>query len=84
MVYFIKKIVFVFAALAVPEVHFAQVLEYTPFPRYPDFNFHEIVVGPLNAGPFAEADLDDTFSPEVLFSYAPECEPVGQNVGMYP
>jgi len=58
----------------VPKVHFAQVLRYQPFADAPDFDFYEIVVGPLNAGPFNFDDLDETFSPERLFMYAPECE----------
>ena len=65
-----------------PQVHFAQVLEYTPFAKTPDFNFHEIIVGPMNAAPFRETDLDDSFSPNSLFYYGPECEPVGQYVGI--
>lgn len=68
--------------ICLSKVHFAQVLEYTPFARDPDFGFHEIIVGPLNAGPFRETDLDDSFSPERLFYYGPECESVDQYVGM--
>ena len=52
-------------------VHFAQSLRYQPFSDT-DFDFHEIIVGPLNAGPFNRPDLDETFSPERLFYYAPE------------
>ena len=55
-------------------VHFAQVLKYEPFSDTPDFSFYEIVVGPLNAGPFNFNDLDSTFSPERLFMHAPESE----------
>ena len=54
------------------KVHFAQSLRYQPFGRDTDFDFHEIIVGPLNAGPFNRPDLDETFSPERLFYYAPE------------
>lgn len=63
-------------AALVPQVHLAQVLQYTPFASDPDFDFHEVIVGPLNAGPFRETDLDDSFSPNRLFFYAPECESV--------
>lgn len=52
-------------------VHFAQSLRYQPF-NGTDFDFHEIIVGPLNAGPFNRPDLDESFSPERLFYYAPE------------
>eukprot|EP00752_Nemacystus_decipiens_P012137 g10760.t2 len=54
------------------DVHFAQSLRYQPFGNDTDFDFHEVIVGPLNAGPFNRPDLDDTFSPERLFYYAPE------------
>ena len=53
-------------------VHFAQCIRYQPFGSDTDFDFHEIIVGPLNAGPFNRPDLDQTFSPERLFYYAPE------------
>ena len=53
-------------------VHFAQSIRYQPFGSDTDFNFHEIIVGPLNAGPFNRPNLDETFSPERLFYYAPE------------
>ncbi|CAN0358580.1 unnamed protein product [Ascophyllum nodosum] len=54
------------------DVHFAQVLKYEPFSDVPDFDFYEIMVGPLNAGPFNFDDLDQTFSPKRLFMHAPE------------
>ncbi|CAN0425405.1 unnamed protein product [Ascophyllum nodosum] len=63
----IHNVVFITA-----DVHFAQVLKYEPFSDTPDFSFYEIVVGPLNAGPFNFNDLDSTFSPERLFMHAPE------------
>ncbi len=52
-------------------VHFAQSLRYQPFGNDTDFDFHEIIVGPLNAGPFNRPNLDETFAPERLFYYAP-------------
>jgi alkaline phosphatase D len=53
------------------DVHFAQVLEYRPFKRYPDFKITEFLVGPMSANFFPKKDLDPTFKPKRLFYYAP-------------
>lgn len=45
-------------------------MRYQPFDFDTEFVFYEVVVGPLNAGLFTPADVDTTFSPEVLFSYS--------------
>ncbi|CAM9728667.1 unnamed protein product [Scytosiphon promiscuus] len=60
------------AVFITADVHFAQSLRYQPFGNNTDFDFYEIIVGPLNAGPFNRPDLDETFAPERLFYYAPE------------
>jgi alkaline phosphatase D len=54
------------------DVHFAQVLRYTPFPANPSFRVHEFVAGPLSAGLFPKRDLDPTLNPQSLFFYGPK------------
>lgn len=63
----IRNLIFITA-----DVHFATAFRYRPFDAYPDFSFHEFVVGPLNAGLFPGRDVDDTLKPERLFFYGPE------------
>lgn len=53
------------------DVHFASVQRYRPFPRFPAFVFHEMATGPLQAGLFPNALLDDSFNPERLFRWPP-------------
>jgi alkaline phosphatase D len=54
------------------DVHFAEVFRYLPFPdEYPEFSFHEIATGPLNAGIFPNINVDSTLNPEVLFFHGP-------------
>ncbi len=54
------------------DVHFATGLTMRPFDDAPDFVFHELIVGPLNAGLFPSRSLDETLNPERLFFYGPE------------
>ncbi len=54
------------------DVHFAEVFRYTPFPG---FAVHELVTGPLNAGIFPNADVDQTLNPQVLFGPRPAVSP---------
>jgi alkaline phosphatase D len=49
------------------DVHFAAVFRYTPFAEHPDFQVHEIAVGPLNAGVLGKPDFDTTLGTEQLF-----------------
>ena len=49
------------------DVHFAEVFRYTPFVDHPDFQVHEVVVGPLNAGVLGKPDFDTTFGTQSLF-----------------
>ena len=53
------------------DVHFGAVFRYVPFADDPDFVFHEIAAGPLNAGVFPRDDLDLTFHPERLYRHGP-------------
>jgi alkaline phosphatase D len=53
------------------DVHFASVQRYTPFADTPDFQIHEYVTGPLNAGLFPNTALDTTLNPERLFFHGP-------------
>lgn len=55
-------------------VHLAQGIRYQPFPGFADFDVHEVIAGPLNAGLFPRLDLDSTFGPERLFVYTPQSE----------
>jgi alkaline phosphatase D len=54
------------------DVHFAEAFRYTPFPG---FVVHELVTGPLNAGIFPNADVDQTLNPQVLFGPRPAVAP---------
>jgi alkaline phosphatase D len=54
------------------DVHFSEIVRYTPFPEDSSFRVHEVVVGPLNAGIFPTTDLDPTLNPERLFFFGPE------------
>lgn len=54
------------------DVHFGSALRYVPFPEDPDFVFHEVITGPLNAGIFPNRELDGTFHPERLYFHGPE------------
>ena len=51
------------------DVHFASVFAYQPFGD--DFRFHEVVVGPLNAGLFPKVEFDRSLRPERLFFHGP-------------
>lgn len=53
------------------DVHFASGFRYTPFADHRDFQFVELVAGPLNAGVFPKNDFDLTFGTERLFFYGP-------------
>ncbi|HZF56389.1 MAG TPA: alkaline phosphatase D family protein [Polyangiaceae bacterium] len=56
------------------DVHYAAAHHYDPDrARFRAFEpFWEFVAGPLNAGTFGPADLDDTFGPEVRFLAIPK------------
>jgi len=54
------------------DVHFAEVFRYTPFSQTPDFQVHEYVTGPLNAGLFPNRDFDESLGTESLFFFGPE------------
>jgi len=54
------------------DVHFAEAFRYTPFNSRPDFQVHEFVTGPLNAGLFPNRAFDDTLGTESLFFYGPD------------
>jgi alkaline phosphatase D len=56
------------------DVHYAAAHHYAPErARFRDFDpFWEFVAGPLHAGTFGPAALDDTFGPEVRFLGIPE------------
>ena len=55
------------------DVHYAAAHHYAPErARFKDFDpFWEFVAGPLNAGSFGPAQLDDTFGPKVVFHKPP-------------
>jgi alkaline phosphatase D len=57
------------------DVHFAEAFRYLPFPQDPGFVVHELVTGPLNAGIFPTANVDQTLNPQVLFGPAPAAFP---------
>lgn len=54
------------------DVHFAEVFRYTPFNEHPDFQVHEYVTGPLNAGLFPNRNFDESLGTESLFFFGPE------------
>ncbi len=54
------------------DVHFAEVFRYTPSFADPNFQVHEFVTGPMNAGLFPNRDFDDSLGTESLFFYGPE------------
>jgi len=56
------------------DVHYTAAHYYDPSKaQFSDFlPFYEFVSGPLNAGTFGPAELDNTFGPQVLFQKAPE------------
>lgn len=54
------------------DVHFAEVFRYTPLPDDPQFQVHEVVTGPLNAGLFPNRAYDTTLGAESLFFYGPD------------
>jgi alkaline phosphatase D len=54
------------------DVHFASVQRFQPFAKTPDFIFHEVVTGPLQAGLFPQRRLDPTLNPKRLFYHGPE------------
>jgi len=49
------------------DVHFAEGFSYIPFADAPDFEIHEFVSGPLNAGLFPNEAFDETLNPKRLF-----------------
>ena len=53
------------------DVHFAEVFRYTPFVTTPDFQVHEVVIGPGNAGIFPNRNFDKTLGTESLFFFGP-------------
>ena len=65
----IKNIIWVTA-----DVHYAAAHFYDPArAQFQDFSpFWEFVAGPLNAGTFGPAELDDTFGPQVKFTGIPK------------
>jgi alkaline phosphatase D len=62
------------------DVHYAAAHHYDPErARFKDFDpFWEFVAGPLNAGTFGPADLDDTFGPDQRFSSVPPGSPANR------
>ncbi len=57
------------------DVHFATGFRYRPFPEDPEFEFYELVSGPMNAGLFPNSDVDPSLNPERLFFFGPEMPP---------
>jgi hypothetical protein len=55
------------------DVHFAAVFRYRPF-EDSEFQLHEVITGPLNAGLFRNERSDETLRGERLFIYGPEDE----------
>lgn len=49
------------------DVHFAEGFSYVPFTDAPDFEIHEFVSGPMNAGLFPSEAFDETLNPKRLF-----------------
>ena len=60
------------AVFITTDVHFGEVFRYTPFPNTPEFQVHEVVVGPGNAGIFPNRAFDTTLGTESLFFHGPE------------
>lgn len=60
------------AVFITTDVHFAQVFRYTPFANDPDFQVHEVVIGPGNAGIFPNRAFDTSLGTESLFFHGPE------------
>lgn len=58
------------------DVHFAEVFRYTPFSESPDFQVHEYVTGPLNAGLFPNRNFDESLGTESLFFFGPDSSAV--------
>lgn len=54
------------------DVHFAEVFRFTPFADAPEFQVHEVVIGPGNAGIFPNRHFDTTLGTESLFFFGPE------------
>ena len=54
------------------DVHFAEVFRFTPFADSPDFQVHEVVIGPGNAGIFPNRNFDTTLGTESLFFFGPD------------
>lgn len=54
------------------DVHFAEVFRYTLPDSDPAFTFHELVIGPGNAGLFPNRSFDRSLGTESLFFYGPE------------
>lgn len=54
------------------DVHFATGFRYQPFADAADFQVHEFVSGPLNAGLYPNRDMDETLVPTRLFFHGPE------------
>ncbi len=52
------------------DVHFATAFRYRPFDD--EFVFHELVVGPMNAGIFPKREVDHSLRPVRLFFHGPE------------
>jgi alkaline phosphatase D len=53
------------------DVHFATGFIYRPIADDPQWESHELITGPLNAGIFPQLAVDPTFHPQRLFLYAP-------------
>ena len=60
------------AVFITTDVHFAEVFRYTPFANDPDFQVHEVVIGPGNAGIFPNRAFDTSLGTESLFFHGPE------------
>lgn len=54
------------------DVHFGAAFRYRPYADDPEFTFHEIVSGPLNAGVFPKQEYDRGLGAERLFLYGPD------------
>jgi alkaline phosphatase D len=54
------------------DVHFSEILRYTPFADDPSFRVHEAVVGPLNAGIFPDSRPRLDTEPRGLFFLGPD------------
>lgn len=51
------------------DVHFAEVFRYAPFADAPEFEVHEFVAGPINAGVFPNPAFDSSLNAERLFFF---------------